>query len=92
MPADDSSAWVWWNTIGGAFNVGPKDKGAMAVVFTLEEAQAICKAVNGRSYQQVGWAKLGTWSGELYVQEYRRVDEGQNERHFHPIFISTKKD
>lgn len=40
------SEWVWWNK-GDGIAVGPRDKGCEAIVFTVEEAQAICRAVNG---------------------------------------------
>ena len=49
------------------------------------ESATPCKTV------QVGWAKLGTWSGQRYIQEVRRVDEGQNERYHHPVFIATDR-
>ena len=43
------SEWVWWNKTEGGVAVGPRDKGCQAIVFTVEEAQAICQAVNSRS-------------------------------------------
>ena len=42
------SEWVWWNKTDGGVAVGPRDKGCQAIVFTVEEAQAICRAVNQR--------------------------------------------
>lgn len=41
------SEWVWWNK-GDGIAVGPRDKGCEAIVFTVDEAQAICRAVNRR--------------------------------------------
>ena len=39
------SEWVWWNK-GDGIAVGPRDTGCQAIVFSVEEAQAICQAVN----------------------------------------------
>lgn len=38
--------WVWWEAgADGGYRVGPKDKGGVAWVFTLEEARSICAAI-----------------------------------------------
>lgn len=43
--AQEPVAWVWWSKSEGCA-VGPKDGSMVAWVATIEEAQAICKAVN----------------------------------------------
>lgn len=43
------SKWVWWDAgPDGGYRVGPDGKGALAMVFTVEEAQALCREANGQ--------------------------------------------
>jgi hypothetical protein len=46
--AATEDAWVWWNK-GDGYAVGPRDKGAVAIVFTIDEAQGICSAFRALS-------------------------------------------
>jgi hypothetical protein len=48
-------------------------------------------ALSATRYTQVGWAKLGTWAGDRYVQEVRRVDQGQSEWYHHAVFAATDR-
>lgn len=42
-----SAAWCWWDAgPDGGYRVGPRDKGAVVMVFTIEEAQTLCKEAN----------------------------------------------
>jgi hypothetical protein len=37
---------------------------------------------------QVGWAKLGTESGKLYIREFRNLRAGQNDYYPHALYVA----
>jgi len=53
--------WVWWNK-GDGFAVGPRNVGAIAIVFTVEEAQAICSHVNSALSLREREGMVPTWT------------------------------
>jgi len=65
---EKAEPWVWWERSEG-FSVGPPSKGALANVYTVEEAENICKAIRAAmrsraegvadEFRQIG--VLGSW-------------------------------
>lgn len=68
--------WVWWEAgPDGGFRVGPRDKGCIAIVFTIEEAQELCKTVNTAMralLAERGEMALKLAGAECFIEEQRK--------------------
>jgi len=58
-PEPGGDDWVWWDK-GDGYAVGPRNVGALAIVFMPDEAIALCKAVNAMRQRLLSSQNVGS--------------------------------